>query len=56
MFHPPTHTRARTEYNISTGRLLHYLALGTQNLPDSTMPKQASINAFYYVLLFNVSK
>ncbi len=28
------------------GRLLHFLVLGTQNLPDSTMPKQASINAF----------
>ena len=28
-------------------RLLHYLVLGTQNLPDSVKPKQASINAFY---------
>ena len=32
------------------GRLSHFLVLGTQNLPDSTMPKQASINAFYYVM------
>ncbi len=53
MFNPPTHIRARTEYNISTRTLIALsLVLGWRNLPDFRFPKQASINAFYYVTAF----
>ena len=49
MFHPPTHTRARTEYNISTRTLIALSCFGQINLLDSVKPKQASINAFYVI-------
>ena len=49
MFNPPTHIRARTEYNISTRTLIAQSRFGVEILQDSYLPKQASINAFYVI-------
>ena len=56
MLNPPAQFGRRLIYNISTRTLIALSCFRASNLLDSTMPKQASINAFQYVLLFNVGK